>query len=352
MTPTRTLSRSPESPSGELRTIHLISVAVHTAFQRARSLSVAPAVTFGSLSHRAAQDPSEPAAALVQFYVRAQTMSALMALPSFPRRRLFMSRLNTEVQNFVNLLIDDANPTPLQVTCMLQVCCRFWQNNQLPVLGILLRYVSKRAAATAPGHPLHLLCDALLQCLDLIPSVAVFAANRAVDASLHFFTPSHPQALSARRGLCTALLCSGDTSGALQVSAACLDNERDSERPSSEAKLMWRTEALARLVRCEVATNQLGAAEAHLAELFDSLENIRNTTGGVPWSMWYMSLALRGELLRLQGHPAALDVLREACAIARSNCQLMNWWYLYYAQNHLRFAQDPRNERKPFSLPI
>ncbi|KAH6989826.1 hypothetical protein BKA56DRAFT_711546 [Ilyonectria sp. MPI-CAGE-AT-0026] len=340
----------PLQSRGHLKSMDLSARAIHDSFQRAQMLMLAPPTndtnrTGLTVPHQRGEDWP-----LGEFYLRAQTLSSFMSAPNFACRALDIETLNAGIQDYIGQVIDDATPSPINITCMLQLCCRFRHDDQVPVLKILLRYISQRAALRTHGHHLQLLCDSLLDSLDNLLPIVLFAARRAVEDSSYFLGPHHSQTLSALRGLHSALLCWGGFDGALRVSIHCENQEAAVERDSLDATTAWRVEAAVRRIRCELSMNRLDNAEARLRELAGAVEAIKAASGNIDWHLWFAFLDLRGELLRLQGNPSAEDLLEAAYSVAEANCQLFNWWYVIYAKRHVAFAKNPGNRWTPFRL--
>ncbi|EEU33898.1 uncharacterized protein NECHADRAFT_88817 [Fusarium vanettenii 77-13-4] len=344
-----TLFRPLQSP-GHLRSMHLAAFAIHDSFQRAQMLMLAPPMNDANRTGLTVPHRHEDGWPLGEFYVRAQTLSSFMSVPNFASRALNIETLNGGIQDYVSQVVDDMTPSPINIICILQLCCRFCHDDQIPVLRILFRFIRQRAALRTHGHHLQLLCDSLLDSLDILLPIILFAARQAVQNSSTVLGPRHPQTLSALRGLHSALLCWGDFSSALQVSIHCENQETEVERDSLDATTAWRVEAAVRRIRCELSMNRLHDAEVHLSELARSVRAIEVESGSIDWHILFAFLDFRGELLRLQGNPAAEDLLEEAYSVAQANCQLFNWWYFIYAERHMEFAKKPMNRWTPFHL--
>ncbi|RSL45918.1 hypothetical protein CEP53_010559 [Fusarium sp. AF-6] len=286
-----TLFRPLQSP-GHLRSMDLSAFAIHDSFQRAQMLMLAPTNdanrTGLTVPHR--HGDGWP---LGEFYVRAQTLSSFMSVPNFASRALNIETLNGGIQDYVSQVVDDTTPSPINIICILQLCCRFCHDDQIPVLRILLRFIRQRATLRTHGHHLQLLCDSLLDSLDILLPIVLFAARQAVENSSTLLGPRHPQTLSALRGLHSALLCWGDFSSALQVSIHCENQETEVERDSLDATTAWRVEAAVRRIRCELSMNRLHDAEVHLRELAGSVRAIEVESGSIDWHIWFAFLDFR-----------------------------------------------------------
>ncbi|KAH9211160.1 hypothetical protein DL95DRAFT_512003 [Leptodontidium sp. 2 PMI_412] len=279
---------------------------------------------------------------LGRFYMLAQTISAYIATG---RSGI---ALYCELQDLVDRIIQNKNP--VVPTCILQICSRYWQANQIEVLQKLLEYISDRVARE---HPLRLLCDALLYSLDFLPYLLVSSSRLTVEVASRQLTPEDPQTLSAQRGLHSALIATRDFSGALEVFTNVMDKEADHEREDINATCMWRLEALIRLICCELSINRLDDAECHLSQLAASLNAIEVVDGTVPWNLRFFYLDFQGELLRLRRDPMAVALLQEAHDLATKNCQSSGWWIVIYAERHLECAllSKLKAHLPPFPLP-
>ncbi|KAH8582343.1 hypothetical protein B0O99DRAFT_603456 [Bisporella sp. PMI_857] len=194
---------------------------------------------------------------LGRFYVLAQTISAHLAEREFDKARL----LSIELDVLMKRIISDKNP--VIPTCILQVCSRFWQENQVQGLQILLQYISATAHSSHPHHPLKLLCDALLHSLDVLPYLLVSISQITVGIASYHLTPDDPQTLSSQRGLYSALVATRDFHGALKVFTYVVDKEAECEREDTDATCAWRLDALIRLICCELSLYRLDDAQCN-----------------------------------------------------------------------------------------
>ena len=284
---------------------------------------------------------------LGRFYVLAQTISAHMAEHEVAKA----NALSTELDVLMKRIISNKNP--VIPTCILQVCSRFWQENQVQGLQLLLKYISDTAHYYRPEHPLKLLCDALLSSLDALPYLLVLSSHLIVEAASYHLMPDDPQTLSAQRGLYSALVATGDFNGALEVFTYVMDKEAGCEREDTDATCMWRLDALIRLICCELSINRLDDAGYHIDQLAASLNAIKVADGEVHWHLQYYYLDFRGELLRLRGDLMAVALLKEARDLASKNCESRSRWCEIYAERHLKCAILSQSEAypPPFSLP-
>jgi len=283
---------------------------------------------------------------LGRFYVLAQTISAHMAEREFDKAHA----LSMELDVLMKRIISDKNP--VIPTCILQVCSRFWQENQVQGLQILLQYISATARSCRPDHPLKLLCDALLHSLDVLPYLLVSSSHITVEMASYHLTPDDPQTLSAQRGLYSALVATGDFDGALEVFTYVVDKEAECEREDTDATCRWRLEALIRLICCELSTNRLDDAGCHINQFAASLNAIKVTGGEVHWHLQYCYLDFQGELLRLRRDPMAVALLQEARDLASKNCESSSRWCEIYAERHLKCAILSQSVAHPPPFPL
>ncbi len=283
------------------------------------------------------------------FYELAQTVSAGMATSQYTG----LGPLYDKTISQVDKIIQGKNP--ILLTCLLQVCCRFAQQNQVPLLHVLLRHIGSRAAMHPESRSLKRLCDALLRTpTELLPDLLVASTSLAVEIVSSQRAPGDPQTLSAERGLFSALLTTGNFTRAMDHFVLVADKEKKEEREDDLATSMWRLEALIRLVCCELAMKRLDDADRRINDMAATVKTIETALGVLPWKLEFWLLEFRGELLRLRGDPGAREVLEQAVEVATRGCEWRNWWIVIHAKNSLELAMrpiEPGAEVPPFVPP-
>ncbi|KAH8891462.1 hypothetical protein GQ53DRAFT_746573 [Thozetella sp. PMI_491] len=223
----------------------------------------------------------------------------------------------TLVQDLYPRLLDHVEPllqerNPIVAVCLLQICARFYQAGQSPVLNRFLAFV--KAITSARGsetHPLRLLASAWLQggekdsALDLIAR----GSQQAYDIVSKQLGPEHPQTLSVSRALHSVYSAQRNWTAALSVIESTVN---------TEAKLnlddLMTVDARLRMVRSMIALDNLQGA----ADILDAQESSvrRMTESGQINSIQAKRLlnplqSNRAEMLRRQLDPRAEAVAEE-----------------------------------------
>jgi hypothetical protein len=245
-------------------------------------------------------------------------------------------RLYNELLGQVTSFLQERNA--IVFVCLLQICCRFWQQGQRDLLRQFLKNLVHMAIRQHLGwHPLCILSSACLQSMEHLPDLLVLCSLKASNILSTELGPEHPQTLGAARGLYSALFIKGSFSAAMEAFAPVAD---------AEAKLYpegtyGRHEAQFRIIRCQLAMDHLNDASAGIEEvtaLVNRLEGARILRKTELQKMKLDLLEVQGELLRLRMDPTAEVKLQEALQHAKSHFELRDKGAL--AETHLQHAMS------------
>lgn len=242
-----------------------------------------------------------------RFYYLASSVSSLLATRQWEMVQDIYSKMLDQVRP----LLRDWNPGLL--VCIIQICCRFWQDGQALALRPLLGLLGAMAAKMySPSHSIHLLCRALLQSLDLLPDLVAVGIREAVEILNNQLGPDHPQTLVARRGLQTALMNKFDYAGAFTCLYAIAEIEARVHREDNYRRL----DTSFRIIYAHLAMKNLPEVSLKLEQITGLIEIFEE--GETKRGARLCYLVMKGVLLRLQGDSRAMFVLREALEFAKN----------------------------------
>ncbi|CCC09541.1 unnamed protein product [Sordaria macrospora k-hell] len=270
---------------------------------------------------------------LRRFYELALSVSAQLSLPQWnDKRDSIVTLYNDTLDQIRPILTPD--PNPLLLTCIFQVCCRFWQDGKALALHYLLSYIRHEVGQLhGQSHPLYAVCDSLLRSPEVLSDLVVTSLRWAVNGLAERLGEEHPQTLAAARGLYSALYAQGDLAAAKQymVAAAALEEKAHPE------DTYGRLDSLVRVIHCELGMNDITSALENL-KIFES--TLDSLSGAADWRMRLCYLRAKGEALRQQGDPKAIEVLEESLKLARESSPLQNgWWAVVSGEKHLAYAK-------------
>lgn len=287
---------------------------------------------------------------LRRFYELALSVSAQLSLPQWHDKRDNIVTLYNETLDQIRPILTP-NPNPLLLTCIFQVCCRFWQDGKALALHYLLSYIRHEVGQLhGQSHPLYAVCDALLRSPEVLSDLVVTSLRWAVNGLAERLGEEHPQTLAAARGLYSALYAQGDLASAKRYMVAAAELE---ERAHPE-DTYGRLDSLVRVIHCELGMSDITAALGNL-KIFES--TLDSLSGAADWRMRLCYLRAKGEALRQQGDPKAVEVLEESLALARESSPLQDrWWAVVSGEKHLAFARKsvairPGERVVPYPLP-
>jgi len=259
-----------------------------------------------------------------RFYVLANSVSCLLVEHQWDQAQLAYS----QTIDLVGLVLRDRNPVLL--VCLLQICCRFYKEQQLPALQLLLALIRSMAAQIhSVSHSTHYLCEALMQSQDVLVDMVVMGLRQAFEILKYQLGVEHPQTCAAGRGLHTALMTKGDFEGALV-----------SFRPIAEVEARYDMDMQIESFYRVIGTH-LAMADLHIASLLlHQGEDMIDVLEDGEKKAWYVlcNLSSKGELFRLQRHPMAVEVLSAAAEFAAEHRWLDNGRWCLNAKKALRLA--------------
>ena len=285
---------------------------------------------------------------LRRFYELALSVSAQLSLPEWNDKRDNIVTLYNETLDQIRpILTLDLNP--LLLTCIFQIACRFWQDGKALALHYLLSYIRHEVGQLhGRSHPLYAVCDSLLRSPEVLSDLVVTSLRWAVNGLAERLGEEHPQTLAAARGLYSALYAQGDLANAKRymVAAAALEEKAHPE------DTYGRLDSLVRVIHSELGMQDLTSALENLKIFEDTLDSLE---GAADWRMRLCYLRAKGEALRQQGDPKAVDVLDEALNLARESSPFQDgWWAVISLEKHLAYAKRSVGTAErvvPYTLP-
>lgn len=270
---------------------------------------------------------------LRRFYELALSVSAQLSLPQWnDKRDSIVTLYNDTLDQIRPILTPD--PNPLLLTCIFQVCCRFWQDGKALALRYLLTYIRHEVGQLhGQSHPLYAVCDSLLRSPEVLSDLVATSLRWAVNGLADRLGADHPQTLAAARGLYSALYAQGDLASAKRYMVAAAELEEKAHPEDTYGRL----DSLVRVIHCELGMNDITSALENL-KIFES--TLDSLSGAADWRMRLCYLRAKGEALRQQGDPKAVDVLDEQLRLARESSPLQNgWWAVVSGEKHLAYAK-------------
>ncbi|EAA30331.2 hypothetical protein GE21DRAFT_10591 [Neurospora crassa] len=270
---------------------------------------------------------------LRRFYELALSVSAQLSLPQWNDQRDSIVTLYNDTLDQIRPIITP-DPNPLLLTCIFQICCRFWQDGKAQALHYLLSYIRHEVGQIhGKSHPLYVICGSLLRSPEVLSDLVVTGLRWAVNGLAERLGEEHPQTLAAARGLYSAYYAQGDMVSAKRYMVAAVELEEKFHPQDIHGRL----DLLFKVIHCELGMNDITSA-------LENLKIVENTIDGLPgatdWRVRMCYLRAKGELLRQQGDPKAIDVLEEQLRLARESSPLQTgWWALVSAEKHLEFAK-------------
>lgn len=270
---------------------------------------------------------------LRRFYELALSVSAQLSLPQWHSKRDSIVTLYNETLDQIRPILTP-DPNPLLLTCVFQVCCRFWQDGKALALHYLLSYIRYEVGQLhGQSHPLYAVCDSLLRSPEVLSDLVVTSLRWAVNGLAERLGEEHPQTLAAARGLYSALYAQGDLASAKRYMVAAAELEEKAHPEDTYGRL----DSLVRVIHCELGMNDITSALQNL-KIFES--TLDSLSGAADWRMRLCYLRAKGEALRQQGDPKAVDVLTESLNLARESSPLQNgWWAVVSGEKHLAYAK-------------
>lgn len=270
---------------------------------------------------------------LRRFYELALSVSAQLSLPQWNDKRDSIVALYNETLDQIRPILTP-DPNPLLLTCVFQVCCRFWQDGKALALHYLLSYIRHEVGQLhGQSHPLYAVCDSLLRSPEVLSDLVVTSLRWAVNGLAERLGEEHPQTLAAARGLYSALYAQGDLASAKRYMVAAAELEEKAHPEDTYGRL----DSLVRVIHCELGMNDVTSALENL-KIFES--TLDSLSGAADCRMRLCYLRAKGEALRQQGDPKTVDVLGEALNLARESSPLQNgWWAVVSGEKHLAYAK-------------
>ncbi|KAK3388773.1 hypothetical protein B0T20DRAFT_426262 [Sordaria brevicollis] len=270
---------------------------------------------------------------LRRFYELALSVSAQLSLPQWHSKRDSIVTLYNETLDQIRPILTP-DPNPLLLTCVFQVCCRFWQDGKALALHYLLSYIRHEVGQLhGQSHPLYAVCDSLLRSPEVLSDLVVTSLRWAVNGLAERLGEEHPQTLAAARGLYSALYAQGNLAAAKQYMVAAAELEEKAHPEDTYGRL----DSLVRVIHCELGMNDITAALENLKIFENTLDSL---SGAADWRMRLCYLRAKGEALRQQGDPRAVEVLTESLNLARESSPLQDgWWAVVSGEKHLAYAK-------------
>ncbi|KAK0125682.1 hypothetical protein ONS96_009515 [Cadophora gregata f. sp. sojae] len=261
-----------------------------------------------------------------KFYVLANSVATYMSEGSWQEAQAAYG----QTLEHVGPVLRDRNP--ILLVCLLQICCKFLKDGQLPALRPLLQLVRGMAAHVhSVSHSMHIICGALLESMDMLADIMTMGLFQAVDILKSRLGQEHPQTCAAGRGLHTTLMASHNYAGALKAFQPVADIE-------SRLGNAMQLESRFRIIGSLMALGNLGHAGILLEEaqiMVDALENPEQKA-----QLTLGALSTRGEWLRLSRDPRAIAVLSETYEFAKAHTWLHNGSWTLNARRALRLAKN------------
>ncbi|KAL5328727.1 hypothetical protein ACEPPN_002230 [Leptodophora sp. 'Broadleaf-Isolate-01'] len=261
-----------------------------------------------------------------KFYVLANSVATYMSEGSWKEAQ----KAYGEALEHVGPILRDRNP--ILFVCLLQICCKFLKDGQLPALRPLLQLIRGMAAHVhSVSHSMHILCGTLLESMDMLADMMTIGLYQAVDILKVRLGIEHPQTCAAGRGLHTILMTSHDYAGALKAFQPVADIE-------SRLANAMRLESRFRVIGSLIAMGNLHEAGILIEEaqtMVDALEDPEQKA-----QLTLGALSTRGEWLRLNRDPRAIAVLSEAFEFAKEHTWLHNGSWSLNARKALRLAKS------------
>ncbi|KAK1773977.1 hypothetical protein QBC45DRAFT_490055 [Copromyces sp. CBS 386.78] len=285
---------------------------------------------------------------LRRFYELALSVSAQLSLPQWKDKRDSIVTLYNDTLDQIRPILTP-DPNPLLLTCIFQVCCRFWQEGKALALHYLLSYIRHEVGQLhGQSHPLYAVCDSLLRSPEVLSDLVVTSLRWAVNGLAERLGEEHPQTLAAARGLYSALYAQGDLASAKKYMVAAAELEEKAHPEDTYGRL----DSLVRVIHCELGMNDITSALENLKIFENTLDSL---SGAADWRMRLCYLRAKGEALRQQGDPKAVDVLEESLNLAIESSPLQNnWWAVVSAEKHLAYAMRSvrtTDRAVPYPLP-
>ncbi|KAH7419534.1 Clr5 domain-containing protein [Cadophora sp. MPI-SDFR-AT-0126] len=261
-----------------------------------------------------------------KFYVLANSVATYMSEGSWQEAQTAYG----QTLEHVGPVLRDRNP--ILFVCLLQICCKFLKDRQLPALRPLLQLVRGMAAHVhSVSHSMHIICGVLLESMDVLADIMTMGLFQAVDILKLRLGMEHPQTCAAGRGLHTTLMVSHDYVGALKAFQPVADIE-------ARLASAMRLESRFRVIGSLMAMGDLNQAAILIEEaqvMVDRLENPEQKA-----QLTLGALSTRGEWLRLSRDPRAVAVLSEAYEFAKAHTWLHNGSWSLNARKALRLAKN------------
>lgn len=284
---------------------------------------------------------------LRRFYELALSVSAQLSLPQWNDQRDSIVTLYNDTLDQIRPIITP-DPNPLLLTCIFQICCRFWQDGKAQALHYLLSYIRHEVGQIhGKSHPLYVICGSLLRSPEVLSDLVVTGLRWAVNGLAERLGEEHPQTLAAARGLYSAYYAQGDMVSAKRYMVAAVELEKFHPQD-----IHGRLDLLFKVIHCELGMNDITSALENLEIVENTIDSL---SAAADWRVRMCYLRAKGELLRQQGDPKAVDVLEEQLRLARESSPLQTgWWALVSAEKHLAFAKrSVRTQDKmvPYLIP-
>ncbi|KAH8891208.1 hypothetical protein GQ53DRAFT_151489 [Thozetella sp. PMI_491] len=279
-----------------------------------------------------------------QFYDVANSVSAHTSVSDW---KIVQHELYPRMLDCVVPLLQD--PNPIVFVCLLQVCCRFFQEGQEPVLRHFLTYLlGVTKIRSLEQHPLSLVSAACVEAGNTLMDIITTCLQQAIDIMQAKLGEDHDQTVGGYRGLLSATYANKDYAGAVKAATALI-KANDAWKEAGEVgyhtleSRFDRMRANLSLGNLEGASSELEEVEARIAEIED--KEVREA-----WKLQAATLEVKGEVLRLRGDPAAITVLEKQVKLFKTVLPQgypQGWWWLHIAQKQLAWTKASLAQSEP-----
>ncbi|KAH8897972.1 hypothetical protein GQ53DRAFT_885021 [Thozetella sp. PMI_491] len=275
-----------------------------------------------------------------QFFDTANSVSTMASAARWPQAQ----DLYSQMLDHVGPLLEDRNP--IVVVALLQICARFYQEGQGPVLQRFLNFLIAMASARGlESHPLRILASAWAEPGEHSFDLITMCSQQAIDIMTEQLGPEHAQTLSGWRALHSAQYARGDYAGALaSISHAAEIEER--------LKLgdFLALDARFRAIRCTLSMHDLEASTNNIKQLESAFRDFSLTdqaTEQLVRRMGQNIQTVKLELMRREMDPRAELLIARMVEGLKSTGDTRDAWVLIYAERLLAATKKSVKKGQP-----